>query len=164
MIDESTPGIKRPSTLSLALTCLLTLEMLSLSSTSWADLGAGKTEPVSSGLRIQNQQLRAENSQYSVQELTLESGTLVKEYINSSGMVCGISWQGPFKPDLRLFLGEKAFHRMYPSTSQKPLDHHHSSINTSDLVIISRSEGRSFSGKAFLPLLTPENIRFDQIN
>ena len=129
----------------------------------WAELGGSKTEPLKDGLKLQHLQLRTTDDQYSVQELTLESGTLVKEYINASGQVFGVAWQGPFKPDLRLFLGDATLNRLNPGRNHKILDHHHASVVSHDLIIMSRGMGRSFSGKAFSPLLAPANWGIDQI-
>jgi len=155
--------MKTLRSLNFALSCLLWLTAFAFSNACLAELGAGKTEHISAGLRLQKLQLRNVNDLYSVQELTLETGTVVKEYINSTGKVYGVSWQGPIKPDLRLFLGDKALSRLSPISTQKNLDHHHASMNSADLVIISRGQGRLFSGKAFAPLLAPASIGIDQI-
>ena len=141
----------------------MSLVVMTASTLCWAELGANKTEPVKDGLRLQHLQLRTTDDQYSVQELTLESGTLVKEYINASGQVFGVSWQGPFKPDLRLFLGDATLNRLNPSRNHKILDHHHASIVSPDLIIMSKGMGRSFFGKAFSPNLAPASLGIDQI-
>jgi hypothetical protein len=141
----------------------LGLMVMTVSTWCWAELGGNKTEPIKDGLSLQRLQLRMTDDQYSVQELTLESGTVVKEYINASGQVFGVSWHGPFKPDLRLFLGDATLNRLNPSHNHKILDHHHASILSHDLIIMSRGMGRSFSGKALSPLLAPASLGIDQI-
>ena len=129
----------------------------------FAELGTDKTEPIKAELKFKHVQIRNIEGAYSVQEITLESGTMVKEYINASGKVFGISWIGPFKPDLRLFLGDPALTRLHLEKTGKVLDHHHANVNSSDLVIISKGMGRSFAGKAFAPQLAPANVGIDQI-
>ncbi|WP_367949067.1 DUF2844 domain-containing protein [Paraburkholderia sp. NMBU_R16] len=52
---------------------------------------------------------------YTVHTLTLPSGTVVREYVASSGLVFGVAWKGPTLPDLRATLGD-AFDR-YVSAS-----------------------------------------------
>src|ERR1039458_677209 len=42
---------------------------------------------------------------YVVHELTLASGTVVREFVGPSGVVFGVAWQGPIKPDLNQLLG-----------------------------------------------------------
>ena len=42
---------------------------------------------------------------YSVQEIQLPSGTVVREYVSSGGKVFAVSWRGPVIPDLRQTLG-----------------------------------------------------------
>lgn len=36
---------------------------------------------------------------------TLESGTVVHEFVDATGSVFAVTWSGPFKPDLKLLLG-----------------------------------------------------------
>ena len=146
-----------------ALRAILTLFVGLSGHQCFAELGANKTEPLAAGLKPMHLLIRAHNEAYTVQEITLDTGTLVKEYINTSGKVFGVSWQGPFKPDLRLFLGDSALNRLHSDKTLKVTDHHHSSVNSSDLIIISKGMGRSFTGKAFAPLLEPESIGIDQI-
>jgi len=146
-----------------AFRCLLSLAFWIVANPCFAELGSDKTEPIKANLRFTHLQLRNMEGVYSVQEITLESGTVVKEYLNASGKVFGVSWQGSFKPDLRLFLGDHALTRLHFENTGKGLDHHHANVKSSDLVIISKGMGRSFTGKAFAPQLAPENVGIDQI-
>ena len=47
--------------------------------------------------------LRAEL--YTMHELAAATGTKVREYLDSEGKVFAVSWQGPFRPNLRQLLG-----------------------------------------------------------
>src|SRR5579863_3589973 len=46
-----------------------------------------------------------ENSSYSTHVITLPGKTIVHEYISPEGKVFGVSWQGPFIPDMQQLLG-----------------------------------------------------------
>ena len=142
---------------------LLSVTFWLITNPCFAELGTDKTEPIKADLKFKHLQLRNNEGAYFVQEITLESGTMVKEYLNASGKVFGVSWQGPFKPDLRLFLGDHALTRLHFENTGKVLDHHHANVNSRDLVIISKGMGRSFAGKAFVPQIAPENVGIDQI-
>jgi Protein of unknown function (DUF2844) len=136
---------------------------VSLAHSCHAELGARPTEPLSAGLNLTHLELKTINDLYNVQEITLDGGTQVREYLNTSGQVFGVTWQGPFKPDLNLFLGERALKQLRSEAVTKMVDHHHTSLHTRDLIIISRGMGRQFSGKALAPLLAPSSVGIDQI-
>jgi hypothetical protein len=42
---------------------------------------------------------------YTVHEITLPTGTLVRQYVSSAGVVFAVTWSGPFMPDLRQLMG-----------------------------------------------------------
>ena len=47
----------------------------------------------------------ARTDRYTVHEMELPSGTIVREYVSPAGVVFGVAWQGPFMPDLRQLFG-----------------------------------------------------------
>ena len=49
---------------------------------------------------------RVPSGLYTVQEVQLETGTMVQQYVTSAGLVFAISWRGPVLPDLSILLGD----------------------------------------------------------
>lgn len=92
---------------------------------------------------------------YIVHTITLPSGTVVREYVASSGRVFGVAWEGPTLPDLRATLGD-AFDRYVSASAagrKAAL-----AVAASDLVIYSGGHLRAFSGQAYLPQALPSGV------
>ena len=95
---------------------------------------------------------------YAVHEMTLPTGTIVRQYISAMGVVFAVAWSGPFKPDLRQILGPH-YDTMITRQAQhvhagRPLINQHES----DLVIESGGHPRSFVGRAYLPNALPAGV------
>ena len=50
------------------------------------------------------------NDAYALHEIRSASGTMIREYVNASGTVFAVAWDGPWLPDLRQVLGEHFDH------------------------------------------------------
>lgn len=94
---------------------------------------------------------------FTVHELQLPSGTLVKEYLTPAGRVFAVSWSGPALPDLRQLLGS-AFesYRAAPRTPESGRSH--ATVNSPALVVHSAGHPRSFAGLAYLPQWLPPGV------
>ena len=94
-------------------------------------------------------------SAYSVHVMTLPSGTLVREYVGSNGIVFGVAWEGPTLPDLKAMLGT-SFDAYVAATATRrgtPL-----AVASSDLVVYSGGHLRAFAGHAYLPQAVPAGV------
>jgi Protein of unknown function (DUF2844) len=92
---------------------------------------------------------------YSVQSLTMPSGTQVREFVASNGTVFGVAWEGPTLPDLRALLGS-SFNAYVAATATRrgtPL-----AVSSSDLVVVSGGHLRAFAGHAYLPQAVPAGV------
>jgi hypothetical protein len=98
---------------------------------------------------------------YSVQEITLPSGTVIREWASSStGRVFAVAWSGPFMPDLKQVLGEH-FDSFVEAANKAGANRRGLSVQRSDLVIHSRGHMRAFTGMAFLPGQLPEGVHLE---
>ena len=86
----------------------------------------------------------------------------MKEFVGPSGTVFGLAWQGPFKPDLNLLLGEH-FSRLVAAGRKPHGDHRMLLVSDADLVIESGGKMRSFTGHAYLPAIVPANVSVSEI-
>jgi hypothetical protein len=99
---------------------------------------------------------------YTVQEMTLPSGTVVREYVSSAGKVFAVGWNGPTMPDLRQTLGTY-FEQYIAGASAPHVGHRHLTVRQSDLVVQSNGRPRAFYGRAYVPSLLPPNVSIDDL-
>ena len=100
---------------------------------------------------------------YAVHELHSPTGSVVREFVSSSGKVFAIAWQAPSLPDLRQLLGpyfdefQKAA-ALSRKPGRAPLVVQHSG-----LVVQLGGHMRNFTGRAYLPDQVPSSARMEDI-
>ncbi len=99
---------------------------------------------------------------YSVHELQLPGGTLVREYLTSANRVFAVAWKGPSIPDLQQLLGTY-FPRYRVATEAIGRARRGVVVEHSDLVIHTGGHTRAFYGVAYLPTQMPSGVQPDQI-
>jgi hypothetical protein len=96
-------------------------------------------------------------SAFEVHELTLPSGTQVREYATPAGLVFAVTWNGPALPDLSQTLG--AYFPDYTVAARtNPNGHRHLHYATSHVVIDSGGRMRAFFGRAYLVGSLPADV------
>lgn len=150
-------------------TLILTLLLLQ-STAAYAALGSapsnfGGTQPARlSAHRLVATGASAAATNYTVSETTLDSGTVVREYVAASGSVFAVSWSGPFVPDLRTLLGAH-FDTMTQQAAKTPhAGHTQFTLNQSDVVIESGGHMRAYVGRAWIPGQLPAGFATADIN
>jgi hypothetical protein len=108
-------------------------------------------------------QLRVTSKQgYAIHELQGESGTVVREFVSSTGKVFGVAWNGPVLPDMRQVLGN--YHaRLAAATNANRRPQGPLVINAGDLVLYSGGHMRAYTGRAYVPQMLPEGVSPDAI-
>lgn len=92
---------------------------------------------------------------YTVSQSTLDSGTVVREYVDPQGTVFAVSWNGPALPDLRTLLGDK-FAVLTSSAGKRPkAGHSQLAVDQPDVVIVSGGHMRAYAGHAWIPGALP---------
>src|SRR5689334_16954720 len=71
----------------------------------WAALGEGANSIVADQQEMGGEIKTIPNADYTINEITTRSGTLVREYVSPDGRVFAVSWRGPTAPDLASLLG-----------------------------------------------------------
>jgi hypothetical protein len=142
------------------------LVLLASPSAAFATLGGDVTTVTTDQTQMQATRHVASVGPYTVHDITLPSGTAVREYVGPSGTVFGVAWQGPFMPDLaQLFggyfnefvAGANAVHAAH-GAHRGPL-----SVSQADLVVQSTGRMRAFIGRAYLPQQVPAGVSIDDI-
>ncbi|HEV7817032.1 MAG TPA: DUF2844 domain-containing protein [Janthinobacterium sp.] len=114
---------------------------------------------------IKARSLAAASGAYHTVETTLDSGTVVREFVNnSSGTVFAVSWDGPFMPDLQTLLGTN-FSTLTDAAASKPkAGHSQLSIDKQDVVIVSGGHMRAYTGRAWITSQFPAGVSATDID
>jgi len=125
-----------------------------------ATLGEDVTSVLADQTQMQGALQITSAGKFSVHEIRLPTGTVVRQYVSPAGMVFAVSWQGPTLPDLQQVLGR--YFEQYsdaartqgagPRASQQP-----------GLVVQSGGHMRAFFGRAYIPQMLPRGISAAEI-
>ena len=102
-------------------------------------------------------------AQYTVHELELPSGTMVREYVNADGRVFAVAWRGSTLPDLKQIFGEENLQAFLSSPPEQRTPHKSRAVREPGLVARSSGRGRFFAGFAYIPSLMPRTVREEDI-
>ena len=146
---------------------VLAIALASPWSGAWADLGG---KPISTGgtaaavlHSLQTVTVSAKSSSstsYSVQVVTLETGTSVTEYMNSAGVVFAVQWSGRVLPDYAQVLGTQVqtFRSALQTSGQAGRRSGAVGVSQNGLVVSSSGHMGSYQGYAYLTSLVPDGV------
>lgn len=99
-----------------------------------------------------------------VHQLQSPTGTVVNEYLSSSGTVFAVTWQGPFLPDMQQILGSYfAQYSAALSSQPRQYGHHPLNIKQAGLVVQTGGHMRAHWGRVYVPALIPEGVNADEL-
>lgn len=141
------------------------LAILALGSQVFAALG-GSSQSVQADQAQMKAKLKTTQAvSYAVHEIAAPTGTVVREYVSPGGRIFGVTWEGPFVPDMRLLLG--TYFERYSALAKaqresrmgrQPLD-----IREPGLVVQTAGHMRAYVGRAYDPELLPAGVSADDI-
>lgn len=99
---------------------------------------------------------------YTVKEITLPSGTVLREYVSAEAKVFAVTWSGMTPPDLQQTLGTY-FEQFKAAAAAPHAGHHHLSIHQPELVLSTGGHMRAMNGRAYVPALLPPGFSVDDI-
>jgi Protein of unknown function (DUF2844) len=102
---------------------------------------------------------------YTAHEVTLATGTVVREFATTDGTVFAVVWRGPVLPDLKSQLGSYAA-IFENEAAQARLNGKRGgpiAVNRDGLVMSSGGRMRAFFGHAYLPALVPANLNIQDV-
>ena len=131
----------------------------------WAGLGEQAVAPGTSDASTTSAHSTSSGAGYTQVERRLASGTVVREFVSSAGLVFAVSWSGPFLPDLRELLGPhfSSFTQAAGGPQGLPGSLNALNLQRPDLVILSVGRMGSFQGRAWLPRQLPPGFDPRQI-
>jgi hypothetical protein len=137
------------------------LAMLIMTLPAFAELGGDEASVQADQLHMQAVRRISSASAYSVHEIQVPSGTLVREYVSPAGKVFGVAWEGQALPDLRQLLGPY-FGRLEQARNNRrgrgPLI-----VREPGVVVHSGGHMRAFVGNAYIPDMVPTGVGVESI-
>jgi hypothetical protein len=102
--------------------------------------------------------------QFEVHVITTDSGMRISEYLNANGIVFAVTWAGPVPPDLRLLLGSHyGDYTAALAAMNHPGLHRTARIEANGLVVDVGGHMRAYSGRAYMPALTPAGVAVGEL-
>jgi hypothetical protein len=144
----------------------LLLLILILPSTASAALGGSTASVDADRVHVQGALMRmVRNDAYALHEIRSASGTLIREYVNSAGVVFAVAWQGAYAPDLRQVLGDRFDQYQSAMVVRQRARRLRGSITIDEpgLVVQTSGHARNFSGRAYVPALLPPGLQLETI-
>jgi hypothetical protein len=143
----------------------IVLLMLALPLPALAALGGDVSSVQEDQAQMKGTLKTTEHNFYTVHEIKAGNGTVVHEYASPDGEVFGVSWQGPFIPDMKQLLG--SYFDAYTSAAQAQRTAHRGraplNIQQPGLVVESNGHMRSYSGRAYDPGKFPQGVSANDI-
>ena len=150
----------------LARIAVLPLILIALPSIAFAALGGSVTSVDADRIRVEGALMRiVRNDVYALHEIRSASGTMIREYVNPSGVVFAVAWDGAWLPDLRQVLGDHfdRYQAVMQSRQQGRTGRGAVMIDEPGLVVQMSGHPRAFKGRAYLPALLPAGLQLDSI-
>jgi hypothetical protein len=124
----------------------------------WAALGEPESS-VSADVQILRGQIRHEvHEGYRLHQITDASGSVVREYVSPAGKIFGVSWQGPFLPNMQQLLGSYFIYLQQYAQAQTGRHGGPLIIQKDNFVFSSGGHMRWRQGHAYVPSLLPTNL------
>jgi hypothetical protein len=128
----------------------------------WAVLGGSVESVAADQVRLQAKRSVVEMQDYTMHVISLDDGTLIREYVTPAGKVFGVSWSGPTIPDLTQLLGSynaEFQNAVHAKAGRRRI----AAVHESDLVVESSGHMRAFFGRAYLNSMLPSGVGQDTV-
>jgi hypothetical protein len=143
---------------------LLTVAMglIIFAAPAFAELGGTISSIQADQLKMGASRQVTSNSGYQLHEMQSPQGIRVREYASPNGIVFGVTWNGPWMPDLRQLLGPY-FNQYMVAAEGKKAARGPVSIQLPGLIVERGGHARSFFGRAYVPQIIPQGVTVDAI-
>lgn len=121
---------------------------------AWAALGGKSASVEADRLQLKARMSRATATGYTVQDLTTDDGTVMRQYLSPAGTVFAVTWAGPMRPDLKQLFGAY-YDRFQAANANRGPGRRPLSADQLDFVVRSGGHSGDFWGFAYLPFETP---------
>ena len=106
-----------------------------------------------------------QTEKYTVHEIQVPNGTVVREFVSPAGRVFGVAWQGPSIPDFHQVLGTYFPQYLSAAKAARAARRGRAPINIQQpgLVVQNTGHMRAFAGRAYDPGLLPEGVSANDV-
>jgi Protein of unknown function (DUF2844) len=132
-------------------------------SSAFAVLGEDVSSVRSDSARIKAEIRVVPGPSYTVHQMTVPTGTAIKEFVSPAGLVFAVSWVGPYTPNLRQLLGQYFDQYLRAAQTFPRRSRHAVHIETGDLVFEAGGHMRFIVGRAYLRSKIPDGASADVI-
>ena len=132
-------------------------------SPAFAALGADVASVQADQAHINASRRVSQSNGYAIHELHSPTGSVVREFVSSSGKVFAIAWQAPSPPDLKQLLGSYFDEFQKAAAVSRRPGRAPLFVQHSGLVVQLGGHMRSFTGRAFLPDQLPSGMQTEEI-
>lgn len=128
-----------------------------VSSPAAACLGGTRGSILVEQQRLQGRLRETDHGGYRVLQIDADDGTVLRQYVNSNGLVFGVAWQSSTVPNFKQWLGP---HFAEFQREAKAVGHRHGPllVRTQNIVVESRGHMRAYRGHACVLQLMPANL------
>lgn len=139
--------------------------MLMTALPAFAALGEPASSVQADRAHMQGTLRTTQTQNYTVHEIHAATGTVVREYVSTSGKVFAVAWQGPWPPDMRQILGAsfEQYHQAAQAQANSRPVRRTLRIEQPGLVVHSGGHMRSFAGQAYIPEMLPQGVSAEEI-
>jgi hypothetical protein len=141
--------------------CGIALLFLGLCAPAAATLGEDAGSVLADQVQMQATLEVAQSAGFAVHRMRLSSGTTVRQYVSSAGLVFAVSWQGPSMPDLQQLLGR--YFQPYVEAARSQGAGAARMVQLPGLVVQTGGHMRAYSGRAYVPLMLPRGVSVEEI-
>jgi len=134
-------------------------------SPSWGSLGGDASSIQADQMHMQGSRRITAAESYTVHEIQVADGTVVREYASPEGKVFAVAWHGPWPPDMRQLLGNyfEQYVQAAKAQSAARMGRRPLMIEQPGLVVQHGGHPRAFSGKAYVPEMLPQGVRAEDL-
>ena len=154
-----------PLTKRTILTMAMAVWALAEAHSAAASLGGTATTVEADRARMQASLEMTRKSQYTVHELHSPNQVVVREFVSPTGIVFGVAWQGPSRPDLQQLLGGyfAEFTQAAKAQKERQPGRRMLRIEEPGLVVENGGHARAFHGRAYIPQMVPAGVAPEDI-
>ena len=137
---------------------------LGLSCPALAALGGDLTSVDADRAHLKATSLEVKPSEaYEVHPIQAPGGTIISEYVSSTGRVFAVSWHGPFIPEMQQILG--SYFQQYSAAlgAKRPYGRRPLNIQVPGLVVQTGGHMGAYFGRAYLPEMLPSSLKAEEI-
>jgi hypothetical protein len=144
---------------------ILAVTMLITASAAFAALGEPASSVQADQAHMQGTLRTTQTQAYTIHEIRAATGTIVREYVSSSGRVFAVAWQGPWPPDMRQILGPyfEQYQQAVQAETNSRAGRGPLRIEQPGFVVHAGGHMRSFSGHAYIPDMLPQGVGAEEL-